>query len=43
MAKRIKKQKYSFQKVNIESFNIFEYIQTYSQFAKSSLFWYSII
>ena len=35
MAKRIKKQIYSFQKLGIELFNIFEYIQTYSQFPKS--------
>jgi len=37
MAKQIKKQIYSFQKLGIELFNIFEYIQTYSQFPKSSL------
>jgi len=34
MAKRIKKQIYSFQKLGIELFNIFEYIQTYSFYSK---------
>jgi len=38
MAKRIKKQIYSSQKLGIELFNIFEYIQTYSLFPKSSLY-----
>jgi hypothetical protein len=38
MAKRIKKQIYSFHNLGVELFNIFEYIQTYSQFPKSSLY-----
>jgi len=42
MAKRIKKHIYSFKKVGIELFNIFEYIQTYSQFPKRSLYFIQI-
>jgi len=38
MAKQIKKQIYSFQKLGIELLDVFEYIQTYSQFPKSSLY-----
>jgi len=38
MAKRIKKQIYSFQKLAIELFNIFEYIQTYSLYSKKVSF-----
>jgi len=37
-----KKQIYSFQKVGIELFNEFEYIQTYSQFPKSSFYFIQI-
>jgi len=35
MAERIKKQKYSFQKVNIELFNIFEYFKIIQLFNNS--------